>query len=97
MPKAIWNGATLAEADASKVQLVEGNTYFPPEAVNKRFLTDSQTHTVCPWKGTASYYSLRVDGAENPDAAWYYPEPKDAAAEITGYVAFWKGVEVRDA
>jgi uncharacterized protein (DUF427 family) len=94
MPKAIWNGATLAEADSSKVQTVEGNVYFPPESVNKRFLTDSQTHTVCPWKGTASYYDVVVDGKTNKDAAWTYPETKEAARHVKGYVAFWKGVRV---
>ena len=94
MPKATWNGATLAEADAGKVQIVEGNTYFPPEAVNKAHLRDSQTHTVCPWKGTASYYDVVVDGKTNKDAAWTYPETKDAAKHVKGYVAFWKGVTV---
>jgi len=94
MPKATWNGAVLAEADRSEVQTVEGNTYFPPEAVNKAVLRDSQTHTVCGWKGTANYYDVVVDGKTNKDAAWYYPETKDAAKHVKGYVAFWKGVEV---
>jgi uncharacterized protein (DUF427 family) len=94
MPKATWNGAVLAEADSAKVQTVEGNVYFPPEAVNKRFLTDSQTHTVCPWKGTASYYDVVVDGKTNKDAAWTYPETNEAARHVKGYVAFWKGVRV---
>ena len=94
MPTAKWNGAVLAEADASKVRIVEGNVYFPPDAVNKTFLKDSQTHTVCPWKGTASYYDVVVEGKTNKDAAWYYPETKDAARHVKGYVAFWKGVEV---
>ena len=94
MPKATWNGAVLAEADASNVQIVEGNVYFPPEAVKKTFFKDSQTHTVCPWKGTASYYDVVVQGQINKDAAWYYPETKDAAKHVKGYVAFWKGVEV---
>ena len=95
MPKATWNGAVLAESDTAKTQIVEGNVYFPPEAVNKTFFKDSQTHTFCPWKGTASYYDVVVDGKTNKDAAWTYPETKDAAKHVKGYVAFWKGVEVK--
>jgi uncharacterized protein (DUF427 family) len=94
MPRATWNGAVIAEADASKVQVVEGNIYFPPEAVKKTFFRDSQTHSVCPWKGMASYYDVVVQGQINKDAAWYYPDTKDAAKHVKGYVAFWKGVEV---
>ena len=94
MPKSTWNGAVLAESDPAKVQLVEGNVYFPPEAVNRAFLKDSQTHTFCPWKGTASYYDVVVQGQVNKDAAWYYPDTKDAARHVKGYIAFWKGVEV---
>ncbi len=94
MPKATWNGALLAEADADEVQLVEGNVYFPPAAVDKTYLRDSATHTECSWKGTASYYDVVVEGAVNRDAAWYYPAPKPKAEHIGGYVAFWKGVEV---
>jgi uncharacterized protein (DUF427 family) len=94
MPKATWNGAVLAETDAAKTQLVEGNVYFPPEAVNKAYLRDSDTHTVCGWKGTASYYDVVVDGKINKDAAWYYPETKDAAKHVKGCIAFWKGVAV---
>lgn len=94
MPKATWNGAVLAESDTAKVQLVEGNVYFPPEAVNKTLLRDSQTHTVCPWKGTASYYDVVVNGEINKDAAWYYPVTKPAAEHVAGYIAFWKGVTV---
>jgi uncharacterized protein (DUF427 family) len=94
MPKATWNGAVLAEAATDRTQLVEGNVYFPPEAVNKAFFNVSRTHTVCPWKGTASYYDVVVDGKTNKDAAWYYPDTKDAAKHVKGYVAFWKGVEV---
>jgi len=94
MPKATWNGAVLAEANAAHVQIVEGNVYFPPEAVNKAFFRDSQTHTVCPWKGTASYYDVVVQGQVNKDAAWYYVETKDAARHVRGHVAFWKGVTV---
>jgi uncharacterized protein (DUF427 family) len=92
MARATWNGAVIAESDTFEV--VEGNVYFPAEAVNRAYLRDSGTHTVCGWKGTASYYSLVVDGKENADAAWYYPAPKDAAANIRDYVAFWKGVQV---
>ncbi len=88
--KAIWNGQTIAESDATVV--VENNHYFPKESVKAEYLTDSSTHTTCPWKGLASYHSLTVDGKTNPDAAWYYPDPKPAAENIKGYVAFWKGV-----
>lgn len=94
MARAIWNGSVIAESDDTVI--VEGNHYFPIEAVDPALLSDSATHSVCPWKGTASYYSLTVDGKTNPDAVWYYPEPKDAAKEITGRVAFWKGVKVED-
>jgi uncharacterized protein (DUF427 family) len=92
MAKAIWNGAVLAESDTTV--LVEGNHYFPPAAVKREYLRDSANHTVCGWKGTASYYDVVVDGAVNTAAAWYYPQPKDAANAITGYIAFWKGVLV---
>ena len=92
MPRALWNGAVIAESEA--FELVEGNVYFPPEAVDRRYLQPSATHTECGWKGTASYYDVAVDGAVNKDAAWYYPSPKEAAAQIAGYVAFWKGVTV---
>lgn len=91
--KAVWNGTVIAESDDTKV--VEGNHYFPADSVKREFFEPSQTNTVCGWKGTASYYTLAVDGKRNPDAAWYYPDPKDAAKEIAGHVAFWKGVEVR--
>jgi len=90
--KAIWNGQVIAESNDTVV--VEGNHYFPADSIKREYLADSATHTVCGWKGTASYYSLNVDGAANPDAVWYYPEPKAAAAEIKGRVAFWKGVKV---
>ncbi len=90
--KAIWNGEVIAESDDTIV--VEGNHYFPPDAVNENFLRESSTHTVCPWKGTASYYDVKVNGSENKDAAWYYPEASELAKNINGYVAFWKGVEV---
>lgn len=92
MPRAIWNNAVIAESDATIV--VEGNHYFPPDAVKPEYLSDSGTHTVCGWKGTASYYSVVVGGETNRDAAWYYPEPKDAAKQIAGYVAFWRGVKI---
>jgi uncharacterized protein (DUF427 family) len=92
MPRAIWNGAVVAESD--RCEVVEGNQYFPPDAVKSEYFKPSNTHTSCPWKGLASYYTLEVDGKANPDAAWYYPEPKDAAKQIKGYIAFWKGVKV---
>lgn len=92
--RATWNGATLAESDDTVV--VEGNHYFPRESLDERLFTESDTHTVCPWKGTASYLTVVVDGRQNVDAAWYYPEPKDAAREITGRVAFWRGVVIAD-
>jgi uncharacterized protein (DUF427 family) len=90
--KATWHGTTLAESDATVV--VEGNHYFPPESVNAEYFSDSPTHSTCPWKGEASYKTIAVDGETNADAAWYYPEPKEAAAEIKDHYAFWKGVEV---
>lgn len=90
--KATWNGATIAESDDTVV--VEGNHYFPIESVNRALLRDSATHTRCPWKGIASYYDVIVGEAVNKDACWYYPEPSEAAKEIRGRVAFWKGVRV---
>jgi uncharacterized protein (DUF427 family) len=90
--KAIWNGQVIADSDDTVV--VEGNHYFPRSAVNDEFLEPSPTTTVCGWKGTANYFSLSVDGKRNPDAAWYYAKPKDAAKEIKGRVAFWKGVKL---
>jgi uncharacterized protein (DUF427 family) len=90
--KAIWNGAVLAES-GDTIRL-EGNHYFPPESVRREHLRDSNVHTTCPWKGQASYYDIVVDGEVNEAAAWYYPEPKDAAEQIRDRVAFWKGVEV---
>ena len=94
MPNATWNGAVIAQAKAGEIEMVEGNVYFPPGTVDKSFLRESQTHTVCPWKGTASYYDVMVSGEVNKDAAWYYPSTKPEAAHIEGYVAFWKGVTV---
>ena len=90
--KAVWHGTVIAESDNSEV--VEGNQYFPPSSVKREFFKPSSTTSVCPWKGTASYYTLEVDGQKNPDAAWYYPTASDKAKNIEGYVAFWKGVEV---
>jgi uncharacterized protein (DUF427 family) len=90
--KAIWNGVTLAESDDCVV--VEGNQYFPADAINRQYFQESATHTTCPWKGLASYYSIKVDGQTNEDAAWYYPAPKEAAKEIQDRVAFWHGITV---
>jgi uncharacterized protein (DUF427 family) len=92
--KAIWNGATLAESDDTVV--VEDNHYFPPESIHEQYFADSDTHSTCPWKGEASYKTIRVEDQVNPDAAWYYPAPKDAAAQIKDRFAFWKGVRVED-
>ena len=92
MAKATWNGQVIAESDDTVV--VEGNHYFPASSVVDGVLTPSDTTSVCPWKGTASYYSVQVAGETNADAAWYYPQPKEAAAEIKDRVAFWKGVQV---
>ena len=90
--RAIWNGAVLAESD--KTIVVEGNHYFPPDSVNREYLQESSTHSTCPWKGQASYYSVVVDGQVNRDAAWYYPNPNPVAAQIKDHVAFWRGVKV---
>ncbi len=90
--RAIWKGALLAESDQTIE--IEGNQYFPPDTVNRDFLEESDYHSTCPWKGEASYYHVVVDGEVNSDAAWYYPSPREGATQITGYVAFWKGVEV---
>ncbi len=90
--QAIWNGKVIAES--SDIVTVEGNAYFPEAALNRAYVTESKHTSVCPWKGTAHYFSLDVDGKQNKDAVWYYPTPKDAAAQIKGRVAFWKGVTV---
>ncbi|HEX7962844.1 MAG TPA: DUF427 domain-containing protein [Terriglobales bacterium] len=90
--RAIWNGKVLAESQ--RYESVEGNVYFPPQSVRREYLRESSTRTVCPWKGVAHYYSLEVDGKSNPDAAWYYPEPKAAASKIRDHVAFWRGVTI---
>lgn len=90
--QATWNGAVLAQSDRTEV--VEGNHYFPPDSVHTDYFRPSSTHTVCSWKGTASYYDLEVMGETNKDAAWYYPAPLPAAKNIAGFVAFWKGVKI---
>ncbi len=97
MTKAVWNGHVLAESD--QTIRIEGNQYFPPDSINRELFAPSDTHTICPWKGEASYYNVVVDGETNDDAAWYYPVPKDGATKRVGqdfanYVAFWRGVEV---
>jgi len=94
MYQAIYNGTVVAESD--NIERVEGNIYFPLQSVKKDFLKGSDTHTTCHWKGEASYYDVVVDGETNKDAAWYYPEPKDAAKEIKDHVAFWRGIEVKE-
>jgi uncharacterized protein (DUF427 family) len=92
--KAVWNGTTIAESDQTLV--IEGNHYFPADAIRPEYFHESATHTTCAWKGEASYKTLEVDGQTNPDAAWFYPAPKDAAAEIKDYFAFWHGVDVTE-
>ncbi|REJ84337.1 MAG: DUF427 domain-containing protein [Planctomycetota bacterium] len=94
MPKAIWNGAVLAESDDTEV--VEGNHYFPPDSLRREYFRKSDATTFCGWKGTASYYDLEVDGQTNQQAAWSYEDPKPEAENIKGHVAFWKGVQVQD-
>ncbi len=90
--KASWNGQVIAES--SDTIVIEGNHYFPAAAIRKEFFRPSDTHTTCPWKGTASYYTVEVDGKKNADAAWFYPSPKDKAKNIEGRIAFWKGVQI---
>ncbi len=92
MIKAIWNGKILAQSDHTVI--VEGNHYFPPDAINREYFTESKSHSLCPWKGVASYFTVQVDGQINGDAAWYYPKPSEAAENIKDYVAFWRGVKV---
>ncbi len=92
MVKAIWKDVVLAQSN--NCEIIERNYYFPPDSVNQEYLKKSDTHTVCFWKGRASYYNIEIDGEVNEDAAWYYPSPKDAAKNIKNYIAFWKGVEV---
>jgi uncharacterized protein (DUF427 family) len=90
--KAVWKGKIIA--DSEQTLIVEGNHYFPPSSLNREYFRDSETTSICPWKGTANYYTITVDGSENRDAAWYYPSPLAAAAEIKDHVAFWRGVEI---
>lgn len=90
--KAIWNGTVLAESDETVI--VEGNHYFPPDSLNREFFSENSMHTVCPWKGTASYYDIVVNGDVNQGGAWYYPSTRSPAKRIEGYVAFWRGVRV---
>ena len=92
MPKAVWNGAVLAESD--KCVVVDGNQYFPSDSINREYFQESNTHTTCSWKGVASYYNVVVECEVNKYAAWYYPEPKSAAKNIEGHIAFWRGVKV---
>jgi uncharacterized protein (DUF427 family) len=92
MPKAIWNGMVIAESDDTEV--VEGDHYFPADSVKQEFLKRSNTTSICPWKGTASYYHINVDGRVNSDAAFYYPDPKKAARHIKNRIAFWKGIQI---
>ncbi len=92
--KAVWNGAIVADSDATRV--VEGNHYFPPDSIHRKYFKDSRTTSICPWKGQASYYTLEVAGTRNEDAAWYYARPREAAAEIKDYIGFWRGVEVSE-
>ena len=94
MPKAIWKDKILAQSD--ETVMVEGNHYFPPETVNWEYFEASETHTLCPWKGVASYYDVVVDGEANRNAAWYYPAPSNAARQIKDHVAFWRGVKVEN-
>jgi len=92
--KALWENTVVAESDRTVV--IEGNHYFPPESIKREFFQASDTHSTCPWKGRASYYDLRLGAHVNKDAAWYYPEPNEAARPIKGYVAFWRGVKVTE-
>jgi uncharacterized protein (DUF427 family) len=94
MPRAIWNDVVVAEASIDQVEVVEGNVYFPAESLKTEYFQPSGTHTTCGWKGEASYYNVVVGGQTNGDAAWYYPAPKEAAKQIAGHIAFWKGVKV---
>ncbi|PJF22534.1 MAG: hypothetical protein CUN56_05490 [Phototrophicales bacterium] len=94
MPKAIWNGVVIAESDHTEI--VEGNHYFPPESIKKEYFFETDKHTTCPWKGIASYYTLKVNGEENPNAAWFYPDPKPAAESIKNHVAFYGSVTIEE-
>jgi uncharacterized protein (DUF427 family) len=95
MPKALWNGEVIAEAGDDEVEIVENNVYFPIDKVNQEYLQESTHTSVCPWKGTASYYHLVVDGKVNENAAWFYRQPSEKAKQIKDHVAFWRGVEVQ--
>ena len=92
MARALWNGATIADSDV--FEIVEGNVYFPASAIKSEYFRDSATHTTCSWKGVASYYNVVVNDQTNPDAAWFYPAPQDAAKQIKDHVSFWKGVSI---
>ena len=92
MARAVWNGKVIAESEATEE--VEGNVYFPETSLKREYFKPSSTTSTCPWKGQARYYNLLIDGQDNPDAAWYYPDPKPAARKIKGHVAFWRGVDV---
>ena len=92
MARAIWKGKVIAESDA--YESLEGNIYFPPDSLRQEYFKESERTSLCPWKGTAEYYTVVVDGEENPDAAWFYADPKSAAAQIKDHVAFWRGVTV---
>jgi len=92
MAKAIWNGRVIAESN--ETEEVEGNIYFPESSLKLEYFRPSSTTSTCPWKGLARYYNLEIAGEENPDAAWYYPDPKPAARKIKGYIAFWRGVDI---
>jgi len=96
MATATWNGTVLAEAPIDHCEQVEGNIYFPADSIKRDFFRESATHSTCPWKGLASYYDVVVGGQVNKDAAWYYPQPKDAAKQIVNFVAFWRGVKVEE-
>ena len=94
MPKALWNGVVIADASSDAVEVIEGNVYFPRDAVDPACLQESDHHSVCPWNGTANYHHVVAAGKVNQNAAWYYPEPKEAAKDISGRIAFWRGVEI---
>jgi uncharacterized protein (DUF427 family) len=93
MTKALWNGVVVAESDVTEI--LDENHYFPPDSIHRQYFRDSEHHTVCGWKGTASYYDVVVEENANANAAWYYPAPKDAVAKVRDYVAFWKGVQIQ--
>lgn len=93
MKKAIWNGEVLAESNETIE--IEGNQYFPPSSIKKEYFTETRTESACPWKGVASYYTIEINGEKNENAAWFYKQPKEAASQIKGYVAFWKGVKIK--